>query len=89
MLVRLNGSSICSPSGVVLRKRDHTYFTENFCYTILGKWFPFVRERAHSCQNNKHKQIQNQNAKAFQHLLVSNKKKLTFSVCRNNSLFNS
>ena len=26
------------------------------------------------CQNNKHKQIQNQNATAFQHLLVSNKK---------------
>ena len=33
------------------------------------------------CQNNKHEQIQNQNATAFQHLLVSNKKIDDFCQC--------
>ena len=33
------------------------------------------------CQNNKHEQIQNQNANAFQHLLVSNQNKIDFFQC--------
>ena len=35
MLARLNGSSVCSPSRVIiLRKSDHTYFTENLLHYI-------------------------------------------------------
>ena len=33
------------------------------------------------CQNNKHEQIQNKNAIAFQHLLVSNQEIIDFGQC--------
>ena len=51
---------------------------------ITRKMVP-ICQRASSflnlCQNNKHEQIQNQNAVAFQHLLVSKQKIVDFCQC--------
>ena len=91
-LQRLIGSGIAhprrsSPSCVIFRNfsvkvvaRILRRILVTLYIYILEKWFPFVRERAHSLIDVKITNTNrfNQNANAFQHLLVSNQKKLIF-----------
>ena len=56
-----------------------THVLRRIFATLLEKWFPFVRERL--IPTSMHEQIQNQNAFAFLHLLVSNRKQNGFCQC--------